>query len=102
MATTIEQIEAGALAAIVSELQANQATVETWLGSGETQVQALLVNLIKQIPSISGPLSFVLGPIEAAFEAGIESYAASLIAKETPATLFALLIGLLTRLQAEV
>ena len=102
MATTIQEIEAGVLAAIIAESQSQEATIETFIGSGEANVQTILVNLIKQIPSVKGVAAIVVGPIETALEAGIETYVAGLIAKETPATIFALYIALLQHLASLV
>jgi hypothetical protein len=101
MAITIGTLAPEVIGVIINALKANQATVESWIGSGETLVSTELTALIKDIPSVKGALAFVVGPVEAAVEAGIESYVADLIAKETPATIFELLIALLTEIQAK-
>ncbi len=100
--TILQEIEAGALGAIISGLNTNQATVLAWFQTGETEATQQLANLLKLIPSVKGTLAIVVGPVEAAIEAAIEAYAASVVAKYPPQQLFDLLIALLTKLQGEV
>ncbi len=102
MATTgiIQTLGSELLGLAITELNANQPQVMTWIASGETEVQAFIVSLIKQIPAIKGPFGMVAGPILAAFETAIENWVAAYLAKEPPATVFALIIALLTHLQS--
>lgn len=100
--TILQEIEAGALQAIAAAVSANAPTVEAWLATGEADVEAGLANLIKNIPSVKGALGLVVGPIEAAVEAGINAYVASLVAKYTPAQLVQLFVAFLTALAAKV
>jgi hypothetical protein len=99
MATTLGTIETAVLGEIIVLSNANQATIEAYIGVGSAEVQTLFANLIKSIPSIKGALGVIGNPIEQAVEAGVNSYVAGIFAKETPAALFALYIGLLTHLQ---
>jgi ABC-type Fe3+ transport system substrate-binding protein len=100
--TLLQEVEAGALTAIATAINANSALVESYIASGETAVLAGLTNLLKNIPSVKGALELVVGPLEAAVESGVETYAASLVAKYTPAQLTQLLVQFLTALAAKV
>jgi hypothetical protein len=100
--TVLQEVEAGVLGAIGAALKSNQPMVESWLTTGEGDVQAGLVNLIKNIPTVKGALGLVAGPVEGAVEAGIEAYVASVLAKYNSAELFTLLVSLVTHLQANV
>jgi hypothetical protein len=102
MATTIQEIEAGVLGAIKAAAVADQANIVAWLGQNELLVKNGLVNLFKNIPSVGGLAGMFAGPIQAAVEAGIESYVTAFMAKESPQTIFNLFIGALTTWQSEV
>jgi hypothetical protein len=100
--TILQEVESGALSAIAAFITANSSVVESYIGSGESAVLAGLTNLIKNIPSVKGALGLVVNPIEGAIESGIEAYAASLLAKYTPAQLVVLLTQFLNALAAKV
>ena len=102
MASLVQELESGVLAAIITASNENQAAITTYIGSGETAIQAGFTNLIKNIPTIKGMAGMIAGPIEAAVEAGIESYVASLFAKYTPAQLYTYYIALLEHFQTIV
>jgi hypothetical protein len=95
VATELQAIEAGALNTIASVIETESGAVDAFLASGEGAVQAGLVNLIKNIPSVKGAFSFVVAPIEAQLEAGLQAYAASVLAKYPPATIRGIVVGYL-------
>jgi ABC-type Fe3+ transport system substrate-binding protein len=100
--TILQEVEAGALKAIAAAVTSNSAVVEAYIASGESAVLAGLTNLLKNIPSVKGALALVVGPLETAVEAGVEAYAAKLVAQYTPAQLTQLLVQFLTALAAKV
>ncbi len=100
--TLAESIESDVLAAVITASNANQATIQTWFGSGEAAVQTSVVALVKKLPTVGGLAGIALGPLETAVESGVEAYVAGLISKESPSVLFGLWIALLQRLQADV
>jgi hypothetical protein len=93
MSTSVQQFEAGALNAIAAAITENAATVEAWIATGEGSVQAGLVNLAKNLPTVKGAIGLVATPIEAAVTTAIEAYVASLIAKEPPAAIVAFVVS---------
>jgi len=88
--TTLQEVEAGVLSFFLAEYEANQTTIEGWIGTGTAELQAGLANLLKNIPSVKGLAGIVVGPVEVAFEAAVNKYVANLVATKTPAALFAL------------
>ncbi len=102
MATVLESIESDLIGILISTSKTNQPAIEAWIASGEAEVQTELVTIIKLIPSVKGALALVVSPIEAAVESAVEAYVSNLVAKETPASLFAIYLSLLTKLQSEV
>jgi hypothetical protein len=100
--TLLEELELGALTAIVTAATADEPALEAMIATGEADLQAGLVNLIKNIPMVKGALAMIVGPLEATVEAGLEAYAATLIAKYTPKQIFMLIIGGLTALEKQV
>lgn len=97
-----QEFESGALAALATASTQNEALVKSWLTSGEASVQAGFVNLLKNVPSVKGLSAVFVGPLEAAAEAALSSYVASLFTKYNPDELFTLWMALLALLEKDV
>lgn len=80
MPTVLQEFESGALNAAAAAVQANPALVEGGITTVEADIQAGLVNLAKNLPSVKGIASIVVGPLEAATMSAIEGYVANVIA----------------------
>jgi hypothetical protein len=100
--TFIKELEAGALSFIAAELTANEATFEADVATIESDAQAALANLLKNIPSVKGVAGLAIGPIESMLESALSAYAASLITKYGPQVLFTATQALIAKLAAEV
>ena len=100
--TVLETVESELLTAIAQAIGANATFIESQITSGEADIQAALVNLFKNIPIVKGIAGIFEGPVLAAIEAAIEGYAASLVAKYTPAQLVQMIQAYLLQLAARV
>jgi hypothetical protein len=91
--TVAQEFESGALTAIATAIEANPSLIEGGISTAETDVQAALVNLAKNLPSVKGVAELVVGPLETAVMASLEAYVAAFIAAHTPAEVEALLVS---------
>jgi hypothetical protein len=87
LASTLNTIAAAVCGALAAYIEANSAAFAQDIATGETDLTALVANLIKDIPPIKGVAGLVAGPILAAIESLIESTVATEITKFPPATL---------------
>lgn len=93
MSTPLQEFESGALTAVASAISANPALVEGGISTVETDVQAGLVNLAKNLPSVKGVAALVVGPLETAVMGSVEAYVAAWIAAHTPAECETLIVA---------
>jgi hypothetical protein len=98
----LSTVAKGLIGATISAAQADSANIIAWIGSGTTEAQAWITTLLSKIPKPSGVEGLIVGPIEAAAEAGITGFIAQEVSTYTPTVLFNLFIALLTHLQSEV
>jgi hypothetical protein len=91
MATVTQEIETGVLTELISLWSTNQQAAETEIQGIEQGGLTQLTALIKDIPSVKGALSVFTGPLEAAAEAAILSYAQSLVTKYGPTVIYTLI-----------
>ncbi len=102
MATLAQEFEAGAIKAVAAAIVADPALLEGGISTVETDVQAGLVNLAKNLPVVKGIGGLVVGPFEAAAMSAIESYVSTWIAAHTPAEIESLVVTYLNTLAGKI
>lgn len=100
--SVLESFEQGALRALSTAIAANPALLEGGISTIETDIQAGIVNLAKNLPAVKGISAIVVGPLEQAAMSAIEGYVASWIAAHTPAQIESLIVTYINTLAGKV